>query len=123
MSFIYIDNFRKVLKATVGSDSVYLSYESLREIWKLSDVVTFRLELLRNLKFAEYYYNCLDLATNFEGDFRKRMETVFNGSCTEHVAIFKEMLVYGIDKVMYDLDLQQAINASFNGDNKKRIIL
>lgn len=116
ISFIWVDNYRKVLKGSVGSDSIYLSYESLRELWKVSDVVTFRLGLLESYHFADFYYTCLDLAATFEGDLRQRLETVFNGSCTEYIAIFKELLVNGIDRVMFDFDIHQSVKASFNGD-------
>lgn len=123
LSFVLIDNRRKILKANVGNDVVYLSYESLREIWRLSDVITFRLELLESYNFAEFYYACLDLALTFKGDLSKRLESIFNGSCTEYVAIFKELLANEIDRVMYDLDLHQAIKESFNRGNEESVVL
>lgn len=110
VSFDRTENNRRILKASVGTDSVYLSYESLRELWKLDDVITSRLELLKSYDFAQFYYNSLNLATTFVGDLKQRLDVVFNQNVNECVMMFKELMLNRVDQVLYDFDLLQAFN-------------
>ncbi|XP_071054857.1 uncharacterized protein [Onthophagus taurus] len=101
----WIENVRKVLKMERGSEIFYLAYDSLHELWKLSDLVSSRVEVLNCMEYKNYYDSVIDVVSTMQGDIKSNILVASNGVPSEHLCVTKELLVYGMDKVLLDLDL------------------
>lgn len=76
------------------SNSIYLGDESVLGLWKISDVVQYRLNMLECLNFDIYLKNILASISNFSGDnlVDSVDKKISSGSLNENVCIAKEFV-------------------------------
>lgn len=106
----WIENARKILKLERNAESVYLAYDSLHELWKVGDVINTRFEILKNLEYKTYYDEVIKTVSAMAGDMKQNVVAVMNGTCCEQTCITKELLLYGVDKILWDIDLHNLFN-------------
>lgn len=105
------DGVTKVLKIEKDSDILYLSYEGLKELWRLAGLVNVRTEYLTSLQYEKHYKEILIYLSTREGDLFQEVEQMMNGVVSEYGAITMELLTIGLEKIVADVQLMKKANA------------
>lgn len=106
VNFERVERHRKVLKLSRGGgEEIFLAYETLKELWKLAEILTERLEILREKNYGKYYDELVNYIVNLEGDIMDRCMKFFNGVINENAIITKELMLYDGMKMKRDVQL------------------
>lgn len=118
LSYDVLDSSTKVIKMDNGCEYIYLSYETLRELWRFEDVINCRMAYLEDLHYAQYYFSCVDMiATNPGGDIADKMRSLCNNTATDYTCITTELLLFGIDRIKSDIDLLNTVKTTLPPSN------
>lgn len=103
------DGKSRIFKMEKEGDYLYLALEGVMEVMRLSSVVDYRLEFLRDLNYSKYYNDIVDYLSRGEEEVPTAIEKALNGEMTEQACITNELSLYWIDKMQGDIDLIKKI--------------
>lgn len=107
----YIDGVRNVLKVQKDGDVLFISYEGMKELWDLENLIEARLTYLQTLNFRKYYREVAEYVEKAEGAEEAEIRMLLEGPVSEHLCILKEFMVYNPNALMSFVDLLQKIRA------------
>ncbi|KAK4886038.1 hypothetical protein RN001_002309 [Aquatica leii] len=106
----WMNKAKKVLKMQRAEETIYLAYDSVHEMWKLCDLIMTRLELLKRLEYKRYYDSIIDTIALKGGDVKEGIIRIVSKICvSEYSCITKELLIFGMDKILLDIDLREHV--------------
>lgn len=109
VNFERVEKHKKVLKMSRGGEEIFLAYETLKELWKLAEILTDRLEILREKNYCKYYDDMINCIVNLEGDITDRISKFFNGVINENAIVTKELMLFDGIKMKRDVQLASTI--------------
>lgn len=108
ISYDCFDGVNKILKMEKHGECLYISHEGLIELWHIIELINIRIENLKVLDYGKYYKNFIERLSMMEGDVKTNMENLIEGLKSESVCITKELMTYGLKKIMFDLQFYKA---------------
>lgn len=108
ISYDCFDGINKILKMEKNGECLYISHEGLIELWHIIELINFRIENLKMLDYGKYYKNFIERLSMMEGDVKSNMEKLTEGPKSESICITKELMAYGLKKIMFDLQFYKA---------------
>lgn len=113
ISYECFDGINKVLRMDKNGECLYISQEGLLELWQLIELINIRIENLFNLNYGRYYKNIIESLSMMVGDVRSNMGNLIVGPPSESACITKELMVYAIKKIAFDLQFYKATIAQY----------
>lgn len=108
--FHRIDQTKVISLRGDEGDEVCLGVESVAELWRLAQIVEFRIELLKDLNFYPFYAEVVKGVASIPGDWKVNIESVLLPLKTaklENAVCMLEMLRYCDHIVKADVEIEQ----------------
>lgn len=115
ISFVTVARKKVILLQQRGGPEVYLGSESLSECWELLPLLEYKMELLQNQEFGNFYSSLISGIWNMPGNIKDNIENVLHGLHLkfDNVMCMREMLKYALDIIECDVEVNhftQTIN-------------
>lgn len=101
-------NKRLIKIQDMGEKEIFLGWESVLECMELISLIEYRLDMLRNQQFYNYYNDVLKRIVATPGDFKMNLKMLLQSTkkCVNSCAL-KELLHFNPEKISVDCEIMQ----------------
>lgn len=111
LSFMTIAE-KKVIKIEKGDFALWLGWPSIMQLFALSNIIKYQLELLQHAHFEEYYNDIIQAVAGMAGEVKVNIMNILTplkDTKAENVLYMMEVLQLLPQKVHYDVEIARAI--------------
>ncbi|KAF5285238.1 hypothetical protein FQA39_LY16699 [Lamprigera yunnana] len=116
---------KKILKIEdMSGNEVYLSWESVSEVWSLESVLRYRLSYSSGSNFKYFYEDVIRAVAEMSGDVKINIYNILNrlSEKSDDVCCMLEVLLFMPKKALFDVQLERRIQEQGQKRVKKHLL-